>query len=144
MKQISLITAAVAVCLGLTGCPTSQTGGTSKPAQGGQPAKDETFTLDKMLTSVSVKQGGAEDVTIKMNRGKDFQQNVKLSVDKAPDKVKVEFTSPTIKATDEAKAVMRVTADKEAAVGEHVLNVTATPDNGAATSIEVKVKVTKP
>jgi hypothetical protein len=56
--------------------------------------------------------------------------------------VEVKLSKDTIKASEDTKFTMTVTADKTAAIGEHTVKVTATPDGGGkATEGEFKVKV---
>jgi len=138
MKRLFLASLALVILIPLTGCPKSPTGG------GGDPGKADSFTLDKVLLPTTVNQGGSDEVTIKLNRGKDFKQDVKLSADKPPDNVKVEFMPATIKASEEPKSIMKINADKNAALGEHTIVVKATPESGTSTSIDVKIKVEKP
>jgi len=138
MTRLFRTLAALAVCITFTGCPESPTGGV------GNGTSHDTFTLAKVLIPTTVKQGGADEVTIKLNRDKDFKRSVTLSAENVPDKVHVAFTPATIQSSDEPKAVMKITADKDAALGDHTINVKAAPDTGSSTSIEVKIKVEKP
>lgn len=138
MKQLFFGVLAAVTLVAFTGCPKSPTGG-----GGTAPGKDESFTLDKVLTATSISQGGAKEVEIKLNRGKDFKQNVKLSAEKVPDKVTVTFTPNPIKPSDDPKSVMKIEAGKDAAQGESTITVKATPDKGDPTLIDVKIKVDK-
>ncbi len=78
-----------------------------------------------------------------MNRGKDFKDDVALSTGDLPKGVKVEFVPATVKASDKEEAEMKITADKEAPLGESAIVVNAKPAKGAATSLNVKIKVEK-
>lgn len=143
MTRLFLSTFTLAILLTATGCPESPTGGGNN--SGGTNAnRADTFTLDKVLTPTTVKQGGADEVTIKLNRDRDFKRSVKLTAENVPDKVQVAFNPATIKPNEDAKSVMKITADKDAALGDHTITVKATPDSGNPTSIEVKIKVEKP
>jgi hypothetical protein len=136
MQRLLFTSIAAALLVALTGCPQSD--------KGGGTGKESSFTFDKVLTATTIKQGGADEVTLKINRGKDFKQGVKLSAENVPDKVKVEFTPTNIKASDDPKSVMRITADKEAALAESTITVKGTPESGTPTTVDVKIKVEKP
>jgi hypothetical protein len=138
MKSFFLSGFAAAALIAISGCPASKTGG------GASTSKEDKFSIDKVILPTTVKQGGADDVKIALNRGRDFKQTVKLTAEKVPDKVRVDFNPPVIKASDEPNSVIKITADKEAALGEHTIVVKGTPDTGDPTTIDVKIKVTAP
>jgi hypothetical protein len=104
--------------------------------------KDQTFKISKILGDVNLTQGGASEKTIDFTRSNNFTQNVKLEAQKVPDKIKVEFSPATVKASDKS-AVMKVNAEKDAPVGTHTIRVQATPDMGDATFIDVNIDVKK-
>jgi len=90
----------------------------------------------------TIKQGNSETVKLTLDRGKDFKEGVKLKIE-TPDKVKAEYKE-TIAASDPPEITVKLDVDKAAAVGEHTIKVTATPDKGKATSGEFKIKVANP
>jgi hypothetical protein len=134
MKRLLFTGLSLVMLTALTGCPKSEKGGATT-------AGDETFTLSKVLTSTSVSQGGAKEVEITLNRGKDFKQDVKMKAEKVPENVTVTFTPNPIKPSDDPKTIMKIEAAKDAAQGETTLTVWGTPVKGAATSIEVTIKI---
>jgi uncharacterized membrane protein len=130
MKRLFVGALAVAL-LAAGGCMWGGSGGTGKA---------DTFTLDGPPRTTALKQGESQTVKITVQRGTDFKQAVKLTAEKAPQGVKVEFTPADVKPGDK-EAEMKITADKEAAVGEHAIVVKGAPESGSAHSVDVKVKV---
>jgi uncharacterized membrane protein len=96
------------------------------------------------VPSVDLKQGESKTVAVTITRGTNFDQDVKLEVASPPQGVTVKFDDAMLKAG--AKEVhMTVDAANDAALGEHKVNLTATPArSGPATSTEFKVEVKKP
>lgn len=135
------------------GCNTSTPGGKPTSAHGGAGGNvnantvgaktSEQFKLSGPTLSVSLKQGETKKEKIKVDRGKDFHDTVKLSV-QAPAGVKAELSKTTVAAGDPEEVDLSVTADKSAAVGEHDITITGTPTTGNPTSLTVKVKVSNP
>lgn len=131
MRQLLLIPAALAGFF--VGCNDSPEGGT--------PNTNSTFKLSLPAVSKDVKQGTAETYDGSISRGSDFKKDVRISVTK-PEGVDVKLNKDMIKANEDTKFTMTVTADKKAALGEHLIKVTATPEGGgAATTGEFKVNV---
>jgi uncharacterized membrane protein len=126
------------VVAGLVGCNTSERGGKRDDKTPGK----ETFTVKAPMMAEKLKQGDKHTVELTLNRGKDFKQDVKLSAE-PPEGLTVKLEPETVKASDSDKVTATLTAAKDAPVGEHKIKVTATPDKGNATSVDVKVKVEK-
>ncbi|MFO0863726.1 MAG: hypothetical protein U0744_03550 [Gemmataceae bacterium] len=139
------------------GCPKSPEGGKTDKAKTDKVvtpadkaptdkanAKDATFKLYEVLTSTNVTQGGAREITIKIDRNNDFKQAIRFSAKNVPEKVKVDFSPETVKASDEARTIMKIQAEKDAAVAESPIRVEATPETGTSTAgIDVKINVKK-
>jgi hypothetical protein len=127
----------------LIGCETkSPPGGPGADNSSRVGTPDNAFTIS--VDSISVKQGESKTVTVSINRGKNFNQDVKLDVSPAPSGVTIKFDNTTIHASAE-EVHMTVAASKDAALGEHTIKITATPEqSGAATAADVKVEVNKP
>jgi uncharacterized membrane protein len=121
----------------LVGCNTSPPGGS-----GSGVAKKATFKIDPPLLSTSVKQGDTKEIKVTLDRGADFHDDVSL-VFVAPAGVTVDPASHTVKAADDKEVAIKVTAAKDASVGDHVIKVTGTPKTGNATSVDVKISVEK-
>ncbi len=121
---------------GAPGASKSATGTTSDHATN----KADTFTL-KMPGTTDMKQGETKDVHVAINRGKDFKQKVSLKFD-PPKGVTVEPKEAPMP-TDANDMVVKVKAADDAAVGEQVVNVSATPETGTAVTGTFKLKVDK-
>jgi uncharacterized membrane protein len=105
---------------------------------------DNTFKISVPNTETDIKQGQAQTVRIGINRGKSFDQDVKLEFKGAPKGVTV--TSATSVAKPDMKEVaVKVEAAPDAPLGEFKVTVAATPAReGEATSTDFKVEVKKP
>jgi uncharacterized membrane protein len=103
---------------------------------------DDTFTLDPPNLVTRLKQGESKAVTIGINRGKNFDQDVSLKFENLPKGMSIEPASPVIKHGDsEAKFAIKATDD--AALGDFAIQVTGRPAKGSVASNEVKVTVAK-
>jgi uncharacterized membrane protein len=124
-----LVAAAVLVS---AGCNNSSTGGNA--------GTSDSFKLKAPAMATNLKQGDRETVTVTLDRGTDFKQNVKLEAT-APKGLKVDLANSTVNKADKADVAVTVEADKTAPIGEHVVKITGTPETGAATSVDFKIKV---
>jgi hypothetical protein len=89
---------------------------------------DDTFTLTLPGTETEITAGGEETVTIDVNRGDEFHQEVSISLD-VPEGLSVDPASPQASAeTDEVSIVVKAAPD--AAPGRHTINVTGKPTAG--------------
>ena len=114
----------------------------NKSPEGGSPGTKDSFTVSGPTTSTTIKQGNKETVTVTLNRGSDFKKKVALDV-KAPEKVKATFDKSSVAAGDDKDVKLTIDVAMDAAIGDHVIKVTATPESGTATVLEVKLSVTK-
>ena len=120
--------------LGLVAC--------TKSEPGGGPDRASKFTIEGPVMATSIPQGATENVALKINRGKEFAQTVKVKAD-APSGIEVAVHESPVKASEKGDVNLKVAVAKNASPGEHVIHVTGTPDTGAATSLDIKVKVTE-
>jgi len=127
-----LAAAAVFAVVGGVGC--------NKSPEGGVAGTSNSFKVTAPTMPVSLKQGDKQTVTVTVNRDSGFQQAVKLDAE-APKGLKAEFDHKSVKASDPKEVSLSITADKDAALGKHVIKVTATPDTGSATTVDVNVEV---
>jgi len=116
--------------------------GTDSP-KGGSVVKGEGFRIDVPTFDVKVKQGETQSVTIKLQRGESFKQDVKLQIETV-EGISVDPVKVLIKASDNPEVQLTITAPKDAAFGEYKVSVTGTPTTGEPTSTEFKVKVIAP
>jgi uncharacterized membrane protein len=111
----------------------------TKPSVG---TPDNSFRVT--VANLDLKQGESKTVAVGIVRGTSFDQDVKLAVDSPPQGVTVKFDNDVLKASVK-EVQMTVTASAEAALGEHKVNLTATPAKaGPATPAEFTIEVKKP
>jgi len=146
MKKLlaGLVVIGLATSLGCNQTPpggpgTAHTGKTSVIGGGGT---NDTFKLSLPTGTTSIKQGEKKEVTISIDRGKDFKQDVALHIKSPTDKLKVIAGDSKIKASDKEERVTLEAAD-DAPLGEHTIEVTGAPEKGAETSGSFTVKVTE-
>jgi hypothetical protein len=127
---------------GKTGTATTP-GTTDTTASTSGKTPEDSFRITVPSGDTDVTQGHSKDVTVGIDRGKNFDQDVKLECSGAPKGVKIDPTSGVLKAGD-TKVKLTIEADKEAALGEHTITVTATPvKSGAKTTAAFKINVKK-
>lgn len=111
--------------------------------RGGGVSSDEGFRIAVPTFETGIKQGELQTVSMSIQRGEHFKRDVKLEI-KASKGLSVTPTSMTVKASDKPDVQLRITAAKDAAIGEYRIYVTGTPDTGQPTSAEFSVKVIAP
>jgi hypothetical protein len=90
----------------------------------------------------TLKQGDQKDVTISVDRDKMFKGDVTLKLSTEGKGITITPSTATVKASDtETKLKFTVAASKDAAIGEHIVTVTAEPSEGAPTTKTFKVMV---
>jgi uncharacterized membrane protein len=111
--------------------------------EGGSPGTSSSFKISAPSLTTTIKQDNKETVKLSLDRKSDFKKDVKLSVS-APDKVKAELNKDEIKSSEPTEFTLTISIAKDAALGDHVVKVTGTPEGGGTpTSVDVKVKVDK-
>jgi hypothetical protein len=135
MGAVRTITAAMA-CIILLGCASSS-------PRGGGEAKGEGFKVVVPTSDVLVKQGETRSVTVSVQRDDYFKRDVDLDI-KPTTGIAVEPASALVRASDKPDVQVRVSASRDAALGEYRVYVKGTPESGAATSVEFRVKVVAP
>jgi uncharacterized membrane protein len=146
MKTLSAVLMMVGLMafLGCNQTPPGGPGATDKGKNGVRVTTGEnSFRVSLPSGSTTVKQGEDKNVTISISRGKNFDQDVKLSLSGMPKGVSTSPLSPVIKHGDK-DVTISIKAAPEAALGEHTITVTATPTTGEPTSGEFKIDVKKP
>ena len=133
MKTAIAIVSALSLMV-LVGCESPRGGGMS----GG-----EGFKIDTPALTVKIVQGETQNVTISLNRGEYFKRDVTMDI-KASKGISVEPTKVLVKASEKPDVNLRVTAAKDAAIGEYKIFIKGTPEQGEATSTEFTVKVVLP
>jgi hypothetical protein len=120
----------------LVGCNTSPPGGSGS----GVPKK-ATFDIKAPSLATVLKQGETKEVKIAVERGKDFHDAVDLAFEPA-NGLSVDPTSHKA-ASDEKDVAIKVTAAKDAPLGDQTVRVIGKPPSGSSTSVDVKIKVEK-
>lgn len=133
MRAITVL--ALAFLMVSSGC-------TQKSNPGGGNARATTFTIDGPAMTPSIKQGDTQTVNVKINRGNDFHEPVKLKID-APKDIDAVLSESTVKPSEKGDFNVKVAVANNASPGEHIIHVTGTPDKGTATTLDLKVKVTE-
>ena len=82
----------------------------------------DSFSLRLPVLSTSLKQGESKSVTVSIQRGTDFDQDVTLNFSNMPSGVTLSPASPTI-TKDEKETKISVTAADDAAIGDFTVNV---------------------
>jgi uncharacterized membrane protein len=130
-----------ALALGaLVGCNQSPPGG-NPPSAGGQ--RSTSFKISAPATAVTLKQGESEIAKLKLDRGKDFKEDVHLKFQLADNAkgLKVDPSEAVVKAGDREELSVKVSADKDAAIGNHTIHVTGMPETGVSAPVDIKVTV---
>jgi uncharacterized membrane protein len=131
MNRIACVVTALALGA-LVGCNQSPPGGSPRSAGGQQ---STSFKIEAPVMATTIKQGDTEEVKLKVDRGKDFKQDVKLKVEIVGEVkgITVDPHEPVVK--------IKVKAEKDAAIGDHVLRITGVPESGVSAPVEVKITV---
>ena len=115
----------------------------SSSPRGGGMTKDVGFTIAVPTLGTDVKQGEVRAVTVSLQRGESFKQDVKLQI-QASKGISVEPTDVLVKASESPDVQVRVGATKDTALGTYVISVKGTPKTGEPTSTAFTVKVVAP
>jgi hypothetical protein len=155
MKTFRTLVPAVLVCgmMAASGCSNeSKPGGpgaTTKPTPKGETQvvadnPDQTFTVKVPATETNIDQGKDDEVTLTIDRGKDFKQAVKVAFE-APQGVTITPPSGEF-AAGSTEMKVRVAAAATAPVGKADVKVTGTPETGkpVMTTFPVEIKEVKP
>jgi uncharacterized membrane protein len=111
--------------------------------RGGSMSSDEGFKIAASTFTKDVKQGDRQTVTVSLKRDKYFKQDVTLEVT-ATSGISVEPSKVVVKASESPDVQFQVKAPKDAALGEYLVHVVATPKTGNPTSKDFTVKVVGP
>ena len=130
MKKSLLVVGLIAM-VALVGCKKSEEGGR---------AGDDTFKVVVPAIGTVVKQGEVQTVRVSVERGEGFKQAVKLEV-KAPTGLQVDPDSTTVKPGDKGDVQLKITAAKDAPLGDQKIMVKGTPEHGDPVELEFKVTV---
>lgn len=111
---------------GVNGTTTTETHSVSKPLIG---EDEKTFSLDMPNLSTGIKQGETQNITIGIDRGDNFDQDVTLTLTNVPAGVTMTPEKPVLKKGEE-EVVIAVAAAADAALGDFTVNVSGSPSGG--------------
>ncbi len=144
MKRISILLAMALPAF--TGCNQGTPGGPGAAAPSEKRASygqaNDTFNLNAPLLATSLTQGETKAVSIRILRGKNFDEEVTLKFEGLPKGVSFDPSRPTIKHGDE-ETKFTVHATNDAALGNFAIKVTGHPSKGGDALIEFKIAVNK-
>ena len=105
----------------------------SSSPRGGGMTKDVGFKIAVPTLGMDVKQGEVRAVTVSLQRGESFKQDVKLQI-QASKGISVEPTDVLVKASESPDVQLRIAATKDTALGAYIVSVKGTPKTGEPTS----------
>ena len=118
--------------------------GVGRPDSGSSHVGTPENTFRVTAPNATLKQGESKTISISIKRGTNFDQDVKLEVENAPQGVTFKFDDANLLASA-TETHLTIDASKDAALGEHKVMIMATPARGgAATQTEMKVEIKKP
>ena len=109
-------------------------------ARGGSASAEEGFKIGVPSTETDVKQGQLQTVTISLQRGDYFKQDVSLDI-KTTAGITIQPATIMVKAGDSPDVQLQILATKDAALGECRVSVVGTPATGEPTSADFNVMV---
>ena len=113
--------------------------------KGGSVGNGEGFRIDVPTFETMVKQGETQSVTISLERGESFKQDVKLEIKLSKGEgITFDPANVLVKVSDEPDVQLTITVPKDTDLGEYIVSVTGTPTTGEPTSVEFNVKVVAP
>ena len=115
----------------------------SSSPRGGGMTTDVGFKIAVPNFDTDVKQGEVRAVTVSLQRGESFKQDVRLQIQPS-EGISVDPTDVLVKASASPEVQIRITATKNTALGAYVVSVKGTPKTGEPTSTAFTVKVVAP
>ena len=105
---------------------------------GGIAPVNEEFSIS-VPSSKKIKQGQAETIKLTLNRGAYFKQDVQLEI--KAEGIQVSPENILVKSSDSSDVQIKITVDKDTALGEYTASVKGTPTNGRSASTTFMIKV---
>jgi uncharacterized membrane protein len=117
----------------------------SSSPRGGSVIKGEGFKITVPTFDTKIKQGETQSVSLSLDRGAYFKQDVTLEFKLSRGEGLAFNTEKVIvKAGDKPDLQLAITAPQNAALGEYIVSVTGTPKTGEPTSVDFGVIVVAP
>lgn len=108
--------------------------------RGGGTERRDSFTLKAGSMPTSIDAGEERTVSLTVDRGKDFNQNIKLAAE-APTGIASDLQTKEVRPGDSGDVPVRIIVARNTPAGTHNIHITATPDNGKATTLDIPVNV---
>ncbi len=142
MKKVFAITIVLMLVLAaVSGCKQKPKGG----PEGGSVGKGEGFKIDVPTFDTKLKQGETQSVTLSLDRGASFKQDVTLEIQLVNGKgITFNPAKVLVKASDKPEVQIQILVAKDAAISEYHVSVMGTPKTGEPASTEFNVKVVAP
>jgi len=115
-------------------------GCTRSSERGGGTERRDSFTIRGPSTTSTVEQGEVRTVNLTVDRGKDFNQTIKLTAE-APTGLASELDHNVIRPADTGDVHMKIIVAKDFPSGNKTIKVIATPDSGNPTALDINVNV---
>jgi uncharacterized membrane protein len=117
----------------------------SDSPKGGSTLKGEGFKIAVPTFDTKISQGETQSVTISLERGDSFKQDVTLEIKLSKGKgIIFDPAKVIVKAGDKPDVQLMIKASKKAAIGEYIVSVTGTPTKGEPTATEFNVNIVAP
>jgi uncharacterized membrane protein len=117
----------------------------SDSPKGGSAIKGEGFKIAVPAFDTKIKQGEILSVAISLERGESFRKDVTLEIRSSKGEgISFDPAKILVKAGDNPDVQIRISATKDASLGEYEVSVKGTPETGEATSTTFNVKVVSP
>jgi uncharacterized membrane protein len=113
--------------------------GCKKSEEGGRAGTD-TFQVVVPLISTYIKQGEFQIVRVSVERGAEFKQAVTLKM-KVPTGLTIDPDNSKIEPGDRGSVQLKITAAKDAPLGDQIVRVMGTPDKGETAETAFTVTV---
>jgi hypothetical protein len=146
MRKFHLITPALGLAL-VVGCESKSPPGGPNAPHAKSPSgpvvgtADNTFRLKVPATEMSIKQGETKEMSIGIDRGTGFSQDVELSFENLPPGITVTPASGKLPASENEPWKVMVSAAANAALGHQKITVVGKPATGSKTTTTVNVEV---
>jgi hypothetical protein len=111
--------------------------------RGGGMTKGVGFTIAVPTFDTDIKQGQTQNVTVSLERGDYFKQDVKLQIEVSKG-LSIYPTDILVKASESPAVQLRIATTSDTALGSYLVSVKGTPKTGEPTSTAFTVKVVAP
>ncbi len=103
---------------------------------------DNAFSLDAPMTSTNIGQGEVKEIALGIDRGTNFDQDVKLAFSDVPAGLTITPASASL-GKEDTEAKLSLSAAPDAAIGDFTIKVTGHPGMGENAVTDLKVTVDK-